>query len=146
MAAPRVRWWAVALLIAQVPPVLWLVFVADGWTVNRLVVRIWVTLLSWGLLPPATTPEQMDLALNVVMLVPAAALLVVAFPRTGWWWAPLLTMLGSMTIELGQHYLLQGRSGELIDVITNTLGGVIGAGLGWLVNRALAGRERRRSG
>lgn len=139
--APRVRWWAVALLVAQVPPVLWLVFVADGWTVNRLVVRIWSTLLSWGitLLP---TPEHVDLALNVAMLIPAAFLVVVAFPRLSWWWAPIMTLLGSSAIELGQHFLLVGRSGELIDVVTNSLGGLIGGALGWLANRFWAAPQR----
>ena len=69
--ARTVRWWAFGLLVALAAPIGWLVFVADGWTVNRLVVAIWSSAVALGV---EATPEQTDGVLNFLMLLPATLL------------------------------------------------------------------------
>ena len=78
--ARTVRWWAFALLVALAAPIGWLVFVADGWTVNRLVVAVWSRAAALGV---QASPEQTDGVLNFLMLVPSALLASLWLPRGG---------------------------------------------------------------
>ena len=70
---------------------------------------------------------------NVALFVPPALLLVLVMGVRRWWLAPLAGMLCSILIELAQHLLLPARFATLSDVIANTLGALIGTGLGALL-------------
>ena len=78
---PLIRWWAFCLLVVLALPIGWLVFVADGWTVNRLVVDVWARA---GALGVRWSPEQTDGVLNFLMLLPPALLGSLWLPRAHW--------------------------------------------------------------
>lgn len=84
-----------------------------------------------------------EAALNVVMMLPFGLLLPLLRPRRVFS-AAAWTFLFSLSIETMQLlYVWSGssaaRSCDVTDLITNTLGGVVGYGLFWLL-RPLAGR------
>jgi glycopeptide antibiotics resistance protein len=68
---------------------------------------------------------------NVVLLLPLGLFLVVATPLPARI-VPLVVALVSVAIEVAQYTIVTGRSADVDDVILNTIGGAIGAGLGAL--------------
>lgn len=132
---PRLRWWAGALFLGILVPLVWLVLLADGWTVNRLVVRLWVDARGWGF---TGTPEDFGALLNAAMLIPSALLAALFAPRVPWWLWGAVGMLGSAGIEAVQFHLLD-RDASVSDFVLNTLGAFLGAGIGEIINRR---RER----
>lgn len=134
---PRFRWWAGAVFLALLAPIGWLVLVADGWTVNRLVVAIWAEALGLGF---SGTPEDMGAVLNALMLVPSALLAALFAPRVPWWVWGVAGMLGSAGMEAAQFFFLP-RDASLSDLALNTVGAFLGAGLGELLNRRNANAE-----
>lgn len=137
------RWWAFALICAQAIPLIWLVFIADGWTVNRLVVRIWSDVQNMGLLTNVS-PEGMDGILNTVMLLPTALFASLWLPRVHVCLIALGGALISAAIELTQLLILAGRDASWFDLAFNSLGAVIGAALGYSINRWLRWRAKTR--
>lgn len=134
---PRFRWWALGAIGVLCLPVVWLVFIADGWTVNRLVVRIWSWPLRWGW---SMTPEHMDAVLNTLMLLPLALLAALWAPRVRWWVWGLAGLAGSLGIE-GLQLLFLPRDASWFDVLFNTIGAFLGAGIGELINRWTSARK-----
>lgn len=65
--------------------------------------------------------------LNIVLFLPFGAAL--RWLRLLFLWAILLGFSLSLSVELLQRFVIPGREGELQDLITNT----IGAMLGWLL-------------
>lgn len=139
MSRPRVRWPPLLTLLAGAVPLTWLVAIADGWTVNRLVVWIWTQFRRLGF---PITPDDMDVALNTAMLLPFALLAGLAFPRLPWWLWAVAGFALSASVEAIQFNLL--RDASLADLITNTAGAFLGAWLSHAVNERLALRAERR--
>ena len=133
--ARTVRWWAFALLVALAAPIGWLVFVADGWTVNRLVVAVWSRAAALGV---QASPEQTDGVLNFLMLVPSALLASLWLPRVRWWVWAAAGAATSATIEGVQYFT--ARDANAYDVAFNTVGATVGALAGAWLNAALAAR------
>lgn len=134
---PRVRGWALACLAGVGAVAAWLTLWPNGAVINRLVVRLYFD-LGWhrvGKWLPLDSPDRFDFSnlLNVVLMVPIAALLVLAFPRMRPWWAGLAIFLASAAVELTQLLVLHGRVASWTDLVTNTAGGVLGALFGWLI-------------
>jgi glycopeptide antibiotics resistance protein len=69
--------------------------------------------------------------LNIVLFLPFGA--AMRWLRLRLPWAILLGFLLSLAVELLQRFVIPGREGELQDLITNTLGAL----LGWLIARTL---------
>ena len=134
--ARTVRWWAFGLLVALAAPIGWLVFVADGWTVNRLVVAIWSSAVALGV---EATPEQTDGVLNFLMLLPATLLATLWLPRVRWWVWVAAGAATSATIEGVQYFT--ARDANAYDVAFNTVGATVGALAGAWLNAALAARS-----
>lgn len=132
---PRSRPWAAWALVLLCVPLIWVVFVADGWTINRLVVRLWVTARGWGW---PVTPDVMDGILNTVMLLPFALLATLWLPRVRWWVWGVAGLTVSLGVEAVQLAFLP-RDASLWDVLFNTVGALMGAGIGELVNRRRTG-------
>lgn len=130
---PRRRWWALGLAVAPAVPIGWLVFVADGWTINRLVVDIWSRAVALG---ADLTPEQTDGVLNTLMLLPSAFFASLWLPRVRWWVWVALGAGASVAIETVQYFTDRDASGH--DLAFNTLGAALGALAGAAVNRAAA--------
>lgn len=85
-----------------------------------------------------------EILLNIAFFIPVGLLAAVLFCRHGRWWVPVaLGCLLSVCIELTQ---LLARCGycEVDDVMNNTLGAALGAGLVWLIDRWSADRVNKR--
>lgn len=124
------------LVLALAAPVTWLVFLADGWSVNRLVVAIWSTAGRLGI---RATPEQTDGLLNTAMLLPSALLAALWLPRVRWWVWAVAGATASVMIEAVQYWMARDASAH--DVAFNSLGATIGALAGAGINRWVAGRS-----
>ena len=68
-----------------------------------------------------------EAAANVALFIPAGIAGQLAFPGGHWWRVTAAGMLASGSIELVQSLLLPHRFASLLDVITNTLGALLGA-------------------
>lgn len=114
----------------------------DAWAVNRAMVSVYLVGLHAGI-PPSVTPEHWGALLNVVLFVPATALVLLALPRLRWWWVLAAAVAGSVLIEVAQG--LSGlRQADPVDVLTNTLGAALGCVLGLCLRRRYEGRDRAR--
>ncbi|MBO1737899.1 VanZ family protein [Leifsonia sp. TF02-11] len=89
---------------------------------------------------PNDAYNVVEFTANVAFFVLPAILVVLIVGLRRWWIAPVSGLLCSLTIELAQHFLLPHRFGTVNDVIANTLGALIGCGIGVLV---LVRRARR---
>ena len=115
-----------------------LLLTSDGWTVNRLNVRIWYAVTGAVGLREQVTPEMFAALANVALFVPFFAALAVLVPT--WWWVAAGAGL-SIAVELYQGEI-GTREQDLVDILANTAGAALGVGLGLLVRR-LAGRHAR---
>jgi glycopeptide antibiotics resistance protein len=79
---------------------------------------------------------------NIGMFVPLGLLLGLALPsRRGW--VPFVAVpLGSVAIEITQYLFLPDRFGTPRDVLSNSIGAIIGGGIAVVVHRRLARRTR----
>lgn len=132
----------VALAVVYVVGLAVLVAGPWGWPLNRLTVRLYTFFrYDWSIAPDWMGPEHYGVLLNVVLFVPAGALLAVV-ARRPWWWATLVALAASTAIELVQWLWLE-REGGWSDVGANTLGALLGALLGaGIVRRATRARRR----
>ena len=110
--------YAVAAIVLVLAP--W------GWELNRLTVALYTTLrFDVPIAPAWVRPEHVGMLLNVLLFVPAGALLV-ALARLRWWQAVAVAALASASVETVQSQWLD-RVGEWNDLLANTLGAAIGA-------------------
>ena len=98
-----------------------------GVTVRGYVFWTYTLHLGWGV-----RPETVEFVLNVVLFVPLG-ILVVLLLRTRWWGAALVAVLVSCAIEVVQAIPVLDRETSIADVISNGLGGLLGAVLAHLV-------------
>ncbi|WP_433861942.1 VanZ family protein [Streptomyces sp. L7] len=82
---------------------------------------------------PVDAYDVVEFTANVAFFVPPALLVVLIVGLRRWWVAPLAGLLCSVAIEFAQHFLLPARFGTVNDVIANTLGALLGTGIGVLV-------------
>ena len=111
-----------------------LVFTPISHQLHGLTVRLYVfwtyTLhLGWGV-----RPETFGFVLNVLLFVPLG-ILVVLLLRVRWWEAALVAVLVSCGIELVQAIPALHRETSLADVLSNGIGGLLGALLARVVVR-----------
>lgn len=64
---------------------------------------------------------------NVALFVPVGIVASFAFPRKWWWQIAAFGLLVSGCMELGQQLFLHDRFASPVDLVTNTVGSVIGA-------------------
>jgi glycopeptide antibiotics resistance protein len=84
---------------------------------------------------PVDAYNVVEFTANVAFFVVPAVLVVLIVGSRRWWIAPITGLLCSIAIELAQHFLLPARLGTVDDVVANTLGALIGAGIGVLAFR-----------
>lgn len=63
---------------------------------------------------------------NVCVFVPLGIFAAMAFPTRAWWHLMGLGAMVSTCMELGQLLFITARFSSLVDIVTNTLGAVIG--------------------
>ncbi|BCW11837.1 hypothetical protein NtRootA4_29000 [Arthrobacter sp. NtRootA4] len=66
---------------------------------------------------------------NVVLFIPFGILAALALPRRASWQQTAIGFTTSMCMEIGQMLFIPARFSSLLDVVTNTVGTVIGVGL-----------------
>lgn len=88
---------------------------------------------------------MVEFASNIVLFIPAGLLVVVLAGARFWWLGPVLGLLGSAAIELGQLVLLPARTASARDIVANTSGAIIGTVLALLVFGVLALRASQRA-
>jgi hypothetical protein len=88
-----------------------------------------------------TYPGRVQLALNAAMFAPLTFLASLAAPRRPWSNWVAYSFIGSGAVEVFQAFALEPRSAQYVDVVANTLGGLIGA----LIALPLAAGLRRLS-
>lgn len=138
------RWLRLtALLVLLIYPLAagWLLTTPHGWQINRLNVQVWITVLSPFGLHRVITPEQFAAFANVVLFVPLVWALWVLKPL--WVW-PVGAAVLSIAVELYQ-LSIGSRDASMLDVLTNTLGSVLGAIVGAATVRMCQSRAREAS-
>lgn len=111
---------------------------------NRLVLHA----LSWAQQLPAgswLTYERAEFLANIGMFVPVGAIAAMWLPRRWWFVAAVVAVALSAGIELAQAELLPYRVADPRDVLSNGLGGLLGATLVGLVRSLMPASPRRRS-
>ncbi|MBD5130015.1 MAG: VanZ family protein [Ruminococcaceae bacterium] len=88
---------------------------------------------------PLRLLHDFEILANVALFVPLGFLLPIAFRRLKWWQVDLICLGTTCVVELVQPIF--GRAGDIDDVITNALGGVIGCAAAGLVFK-IFGRKR----
>lgn len=105
-----------------------------GWVAARLD--------ALGLPAALVGGARVEFVMNALMFAPVPVLGVLALPRvTGSQWVTAL-FAASFAVEVVQGVLLPGRSAQLADVVSNTLGAGLGAALVWWARRRALQRER----
>jgi glycopeptide antibiotics resistance protein len=80
-------------------------------------------------------PPAIEFTANIALFVPFGLLLALVL-RHGQWWVAVLGGFGvSLFAEVMQGLFLAGRSGTVSDVVANTAGTIIGAGIAVLLAR-----------
>jgi glycopeptide antibiotics resistance protein len=69
------------------------------------------------------------------MFIPLGFLATMALPAKAWWQVAGISLLASTCMELGQLLFIAGRFSSLMDVVTNTIGAVIGVAAARLITR-----------
>lgn len=87
-------------------------------------------------------PKRVEAALNAAMFVPLSALAVLALPKLRWQTVSLLAFGVSLAAEVFQRLALDARSAQLVDVVANTVGAILGAALAVAVQRLASWSER----
>lgn len=125
----RTRWSTVLLLVIAVGFMAAITLLPIGWQLNRFVVWIYYEGLHINNWPNNEwiTLELIAHLLNVVMTIPIGLLARLALPRWPWWVVPLVVLVLSAGVETAQWLLPLAREAQVMDVVTNTVGGVIGS-------------------
>ena len=98
----------------------------------------------WKLVPFAASGDAgasipREILANILLFVPFGVYLGFLAPSWQWWKAGGVFLAASLILEVIQHLLSTG-SFDSTDVITNTVGGLAGLGLMFLVRRTLRNR------
>jgi glycopeptide antibiotics resistance protein len=72
---------------------------------------------------------------NVAMFIPFGFLLTKALPAKSWCYVTGMSLLTSTVIEVWQLLFISDRFSSILDIVTNTLGAVIGQATRHLVDR-----------
>ncbi len=90
-------------------------------------------------LPAAvTSPARVEFALNVAAFVPVSLLGTMLWRTPTWRDWTAYGFVASFLVESVQALALAGRSATNVDIVSNTLGSLIGAALGVAAMRAVA--------
>ncbi|MBE7324839.1 VanZ family protein [Nocardioides sp. Y6] len=122
--------WTVAarvVLLAYVIFLAWVLLRPTPEHASSVVGRVTEELLAAGAPEVLVAGARVEFGLNALMFAPLPFLGALAFPRVGWGEWVAWAFIGSMAAELYQGALLPGRSAQFVDIVANTLGGLIGS-------------------
>ena len=118
---------AAATLIAYLAFLGWILLWPSAGPVSTFVDRLLDLLWGAGWSTQLVTPVRVEFVLNAVMLVPVPVLATLAGARWRWerWTAVVFLVAG--IVEVLQALVLPDRSAQFQDIVSNTLGVLIGA-------------------
>ncbi|MCU1571329.1 MAG: VanZ family protein [Naasia sp.] len=87
---------------------------------------------------------DVEFAANIAMFFPIGMFFVLLLGRGRWWLAMLLGIGLSLVIEVAQYLFFPSRVADARDVLSNSIGAVLGA-IGVLILTAAKARELRRA-
>lgn len=122
-----------ARLVSAALLVMYVVFLAAVLTeynptvATDVVARFEAWLESKGAPAVMTGPGRVEFLLNAAMFAPIVFLAALTFPRHPWANWVVYAFVASAAVELFQGVYLPPRSATFVDVVANTLGGLIGA-------------------
>ena len=70
--------------------------------------------------------SKLEFSANILMFIPLGFLVALLLPRRIWWLALIICPAMSIAIELTQSLALSARFATVTDVVSNSLGAVIG--------------------
>ncbi|GGD07244.1 VanZ family protein [Nocardioides daphniae] len=85
-------------------------------------------LVRFGIPETLVGSGRVEFVLNALMFAPIPFLGAWVFPSLRWTDWVAYTFLASSAVELTQGVLLNARTAQFVDIVANTLGGVLGAG------------------
>jgi glycopeptide antibiotics resistance protein len=91
-----------------------------------------------GFSPSLVTQIRLEFVMNAVIIAPVPFLGAVLLPRYTWRDWTALGFAGALLVEIVQGLLLPQRNASYVDVVANTLGALVGAGLAQLSRRSRA--------
>ena len=139
----RGRVVAACLLVLYAVVLAYVLLVPDGNVPSSLIARAAEIARSAGAPEQLLVQYRFEFFANVMIVVPAAGLAAIAWPRRDWTFWTTYGFVGSLAVETIQAVLLTGRQATYVDVVANTLGALTGAVLVGLVRRLFAkGRVR----
>jgi glycopeptide antibiotics resistance protein len=98
--------------------------------------------VRWSTYALGLTPVQgydvVQFAANVALFVPLGVLVLLMWRRVGVLQATVASAAVAALIELLQYLVRPERLASLLDVVANTLGAAIGAGMVWVARRRRA--------
>lgn len=87
------------------------------------------------------TYNGVEFTANILMFLPIGLFFLLLFGRRRWWLAVFLPFLMTVSIETAQIWI-PGRVSDIRDVISNTIGAVVGVLLGLALTAPRARRAR----
>ncbi len=78
---------------------------------------------------------------NIAMFIPLTLIVAWLLPRHLWWAAAIVGSWSSFAIESAQHFLLPGRFASVLDILSNSLGSLLGALIARAVRSAVVHRD-----
>jgi hypothetical protein len=129
------------VLLAAYGVFLALALLSPASTLQSDAVRLLGQLLDHLGAPEALTIQpRLEFIMNAVIIAPVPFLGYLLFPKYSWRDWTALGFVGALTVETLQGLLLPERNASWTDVVANTLGALLGAGLAE-VSRLLARRR-----
>lgn len=115
------------LLLVYVTAVAGVLLAAEPTVAAEVITRTESRLEAWGAPAGVTAAGRVELVLNALMFAPITFLAAVAWPRQAWGTWVAYAFVASGLVEVVQGFVLEPRSAQYVDVVANTLGGLIGA-------------------
>jgi len=113
------------------------------WVDRLLAVARRFTEPHWPRLSAQITYSHLEFVANIAMFVPIGLFLVLLLGRRFWWLAVFVCVAMTGIIEMAQQHL-PGRVSDTRDLVSNSLGGIIGVIVALIVTIPAYRRERDR--
>ncbi len=144
-APSHARQWLAASLLAFVVGIIllitmWPVPVDKGYSgsIDKV-----LTVLHRNGIPTWFGYNHLEFSANIVMFVPLGFLVVLLLKQRLWWLALIICPAMSISIELTQAAFLAARFATVTDVMSNSIGAILGILIGALLRSAVYTRDQK---